>query len=192
MNQSLPYMVIDDNFDLNYGLVALVLYKLGLSPKNNAVLDFERLQIFLYLTKYPSKINRMLQLAGKKYAAINSRYIYTIESLSTNVDVLFDRAKLKHLLRHLAVRGMLACDKTSDPKSVKYSLTPEGVRFAEELLKRSDGEVHAPVDFLASPPNSDNYFSAVLDVIESLAPLQSQSLSKLNAHLNSIFKGDFN
>lgn len=95
MSQSLPYLLIDDDFSLNYSLLALIIYKLGLSPKNNAVLDFEKIQAFMYLAKNPSKINEVLRLAGKKFIPIDSQYTYTIESLSTNVDILFNRSKLK-------------------------------------------------------------------------------------------------
>lgn len=190
MSQSLPYILIDDDFNLNYCLVALILYKLGLSPKNNAVLDFERLQIFLYLTKYPSKINSVLKLAGKKFATINSQYTYTIESLSTNVDMLFDRAKLKYLLRHLAARGMLACDKTSDPRSLKYLLSPSGTQFVEFLITRSDEGVDGSEYSSIVSRLSGNYFLAALEAIDNLSSLQSQPLSKLNSYLNTMFKGN--
>lgn len=190
MSQSLPYILIDDDFNLNYCLVALLLYKLGVSPKNNAVLDFDRLQIFLYLTKYPSKINSVLHLAGKKFAAINSQYTYTIESLSTNVDMLFDRAKLKYLLRHLAARGMLACDKTSDPRSLKYLLSPSGKQFVESIIGQSDESVENSELSPIAIPLSRSYFLAALEVIDNLSSLQSQPLSKLNSYLNTMFKGN--
>ncbi|WP_047280129.1 ABC-three component system middle component 4, partial [Pseudomonas lundensis] len=74
MNQALPYLLIDDDFSLNYSLLALIIYKLGLTSKKNAVLDFEKIQVFIYLTKNPSKINEVLRLAGKKFAPINSQY----------------------------------------------------------------------------------------------------------------------
>lgn len=184
MTQALPYLLIDDDFNLNYSLVALTLHKLGLSSKNNAVLDFEKLQIFLYLTKNPSKINSILNLAGKKTALINSQYTYTIESLSTNVDILFDRAKLKYLLREMAARGMLTCEKVSDQDQIKYLLNEHGENFVNQLLNNTS------VDWPPSSPLASelNYFSATLGVIGSLASLQSQSPGKLNSYLNSIFK----
>lgn len=190
MSHSLPYVLIDDDFNLNYCLVVLILHRLGLSPKNNPVLDFERLQIFLYLTKYPSKINSILNLAGKKFADINSQYTYTIESLSTNVDMLFDRAKLKYLLRHIAARGMLACDKTSDPRSLKYFLSPRGTQFVESLIARPDECVEGAEYSFATSPDSRGYFFGALEAIDNLASLQSQPLSKLNSYLNTMFKGN--
>mgnify|MGYP000978771922 CR=1 FL=1 len=190
MSQSLPYVLIDDDFTLNYCLVALILYKLALSPKKIATLDFEKLQIFLYLTKSPSKINSMLNLAGKKFIPINSQYTYTIESLSTNVDILFDRAKLKFLLRHLAARGMLACDKTIDPRSLKYLLTPSGTQFVENLIVFPGEDAERSGGSSIANLVSKNYFLAALEAIDNLSSLQSQPLSKLNFYLNTIFKGN--
>lgn len=190
MSQKLPYLLIDDDFTLNYGIIVLILYKLGLSTKKNAVLDFEKLQIFLYLVKNPSKINPLLALAGKKFTPINSQYTYTIESLSTNVDVLFDRSKLKFLLRQLAARGMLECDSLTDPKSLKYLLSPNGIQFAESLTS-SAPETNKDSDFNSStPPPAENYFVAALEVISSLIAIQSQTTTRLNAYLNTIFKGN--
>lgn len=189
MSHNLPYLLIDDDFSLNFSIVALVLFKLSHSVKGNAMLDFDKLQIFLYLVKNPSKINPMLALAGKKLSPIKSRYIYTIESLSSNVDVLFDRSKLKFLLKHMAARGMLECDNFTNLKSLKYYLSPVGIRFVEELIDlNSDGTGEAP---RGSNDNEydTSYFKATLDVAEALTSLQTQPTTKLNSYLNSIFKG---
>lgn len=188
MNQVLPYLLLDDDFSLNYSLLALIIYKLGLTSKKNAVLDFEKIQIFIYLTKNPSKINEVLRLAGKKFAPINSQYTYTIESLSTNVDILFNRSKLKALIRELAARGMLACDDKTDPSSIKYLLNPAGSSFVESLIYSTSGEglTHS------QPPSLDkdcqNYFSSAIDVIDSLSALQTQTTNKLHSYLNEAFK----
>lgn len=188
MTQELPYLIIDDDFILNYTLVALILYKLGRSPKNKAVLDFEKLQVFLYLLKNPSKINMMLSLAGKKSVFINPKYIFTIESLSSNVDILFKREKLELLIKELAARGMLACEIESSQGPLKFILNERGCEFAESLVNNDEKYADEPTGndvFTASK----NYFGDVLELISSLSALQSQSNSKLNNHLNAIFKG---
>ncbi|MBD8482359.1 hypothetical protein IFU12_13275 [Pseudomonas coleopterorum] len=141
------------------------------------------------MVKNPSKINPMLALAGKKLSPIKPQYTFTIDSLSSNVDILFDRSKLKSLLKHMAARGMLECDKFTDPKSLKYYLSQAGIRFTEGLMDLSSGS--ATEDSERSNVNAhDNiYFKALLDVAESLIPLQTQPNTKLNSYLNTIFKG---
>ncbi|MCY1463102.1 hypothetical protein D9M71_809500 [compost metagenome] len=104
--------------------------------------------------------------------------------------MLFDRAKLKYLLRHLAARGMLACDSASDPRSLKYLLSPSGALFVESLIARPFEDVERSESSFITNPLSGNYFLAALEAIESLSPLQSQPLSKLNSYLNIMFKGN--
>lgn len=188
MNQTLPYLLLDDDFSLNYSLLALIIYKLGMSSKKNAVLDFEKIQVFIYLTKNPSKINEILRLAGKKFAPINSQYTYTIESLSTNVDILFDRSKLKALIKELAARGMLACDDKTDPNSIKYLLSPTGSSFVESLISPTLHDAVAHSQSTSASQNSQNYFSSVQELIDSLSALQTQTTSKLYSFLNEAFK----
>ena len=184
--QSLPYLLIDDDFSLNFSLVVMIIKKLGLSSKKNAVLDFEKLQIFLYLTKNPSKINSMLTLAGKNFVAIRTQYTYTIESLSTNVDMLFDRKKLKTLLKELAARGLLSCEIDNKKGTLKYLLSEKGDVFFEQICNQVPGLRDDRSDSLN--PLVQNYFNASLTVIDSLSSLQTQTNSKLNSYLNMIFK----
>lgn len=188
MNQALPYLLIDDDFSLNYSLIALIIYKLGVSSKKNAILDFEKIQVFTYLTKNPSKINEVLRLVGKKFVPLNSQYTYTIESLSTNVDILFNRSKLKILIRELAARGMLACDNQTDPSSIKYLLSPAGSVFVESLIDSTSDESVPPSQHPPISKDSQNYFSAALEVIDSLLTLQAQTTTKLYSCLNEVFK----
>jgi predicted transcriptional regulator len=191
LTPSLPYISIDDNFSLNLSLTVLIIDKLGLSSKKSATLDFEKIQILLYLVKNPSKINAILKLAEKKFTPINSQYTYTIESLSTNVDILFDRSKLKYLIKELAARGMLVCEKAKPQDSLKYLLSEQGKEFSKQLQPlehNNSDEILRPTS--PSSPSSPipYYFSAVTEVIASLSALQSQTNSKLNSYLNATFK----
>lgn len=188
MKKELPYLSIDDDFFFNYSLLVLILHRLGHSPKNNAVLDFEKLQIFLYLTKNPSKINSVLKMAGKKDAPLGSQYTFTIESLSTNVDILFNRDKLKFLLKELAAHGMLACEKKTDQDSIKYILNKKGEDFADYLVTKSSVSPSGEALQSTSFTYESGYFLTALEIINSLSAIQSQSVSKLNAYLNKIFK----
>ena len=186
--QMLPYLLIDDDFALNFTLLTLIINKMSLSSRKNSVLDFERLQIYLYLTKNPSKINKILSLAGKKIVPINTQYTYTIESLSTNVDMLFEREKLKILLKELAARGMLACEFDNTSGVLKYLLNDNGKLFAKKVC--------APFNVIEDNEKyvqnllEQNYFTDSLEVINSLSALQSQTNSKLNSYLNTVFKGN--
>lgn len=169
MESHLPYINIDDEFDFNSSLLLLLIDKLAYSTKNAPKLDFNKIQFFLYLLKNPSKINIILEYAGKKHTDIEDTQIYTIESLAVNVDILHDRSKLKSLIRRLASIGAL--DVSDNQKTeLFYILTPDGKDLA---LKLSSG-----------------YFVTLLKHIDNIKPLLSVPTPRLLSVLNQVFKGN--
>lgn len=168
MKYDLPYLYIDDEFDFNTTILLLIIDKLALNSKKNYKLDFNKLQFFMYLVKNPSKINKILDIAGKKCVHIDESQIYTVESLSLNVDILYDRLKVKSLLRELAATGMLSI--VNDEKNgISYELSDKGKELALEL--------------------KSGYFVKVSNYIDNVKSLQSLPSSKLFSILNLYFKG---
>ena len=105
----LPFISIDEEVELNLVIVMIVLWRHSISAKGKYLVDFDKLQCFVYLMKNPARIEQVLKLVGKKTTKFESRYTHTIESMSSNVDMLFDRSKLKSLLSRLASLGFLGC-----------------------------------------------------------------------------------
>lgn len=175
MISSLPYLPIDEDIDLNTSILLLLLLNMGQSSRGSFVLDFEKIQIFLYLIKNPSKISKVLRMADKPGKPLDKKLTHTIESMSSNVDMLFNRRKAKLLLRRLAALGFLKCVDDAKTSSVRYALSDTGSDFARSL---SDG-----VD-------DKSYFHSLGEILSKLAPLQSQSNAKLNAWLNTLFRGN--
>ncbi|MGK9416171.1 ABC-three component system middle component 4 [Pseudomonas cedrina] len=175
MISSLPYLPIDEEFDLNVAILALLLLKMAQSGRGNLVLDFEKIQIFLYLIKNPSKISKVLRLADKPNTPLDKRLTHTIESMSSNVDILFDRRKVKLLIRRLASLGFLKCEGDAKSSSIRYALSDIGNNFACSL---------------AGEAADKNYFYSLIEIISKLGPLQSQPTTKLNAWLSTLFKGN--
>ena len=173
MKSELPFIPIDEDFSLNITILTVLLTRLATTNRGSYVLDFEKIQALLYLIKNPAKINDILTLAGKQYAPLDTRYTHTIESMSNNVDILFDRDKLKYLFKSMAAWGLLGCYFDEKQKNIKYYMSKKGLTFSESLEKKS-----APTEY---------YFDLV-DIIESVAPLQSQPTTKINSWLNITFK----
>lgn len=175
MLSSLPYIPIDEELDLNIAILALLLLNLSQNKKGSFVLDFEKTQVFLYLIKNPSRISKILRLADKSSAPLDKKLTHTIESMSSNVDMLFNRQKVKVLIRRLAALGFLRCEGTANSTSIKYALSDSGAVFAGSLVNEAAG---------------GRYFSSLLEIISKLGPLQSQPTTKLNVWLNTLFKGN--
>ncbi|MDT4861600.1 hypothetical protein FQZ97_962120 [compost metagenome] len=175
MISRLPYLPIDEELDLNTAILVLLLSKMAQNNRGNLVLDFEKIQIFLYLIKNPSKISKILRLADKPSTPLDKKLTHTIESMSSNVDMLFNRHKVKLLIRRLAALGFLRCEGIAKSNSIRFALSDAGASFADSLV---------------SETTDKKYFSSLIEIISKLGPLQSQPATKLNAWLNTLFKGN--
>ncbi|BCG65738.1 MAG: hypothetical protein methR_P3592 [Methyloprofundus sp.] len=169
MDSELPYLYIDDECDFNVAILLLIIDNLALNIRKNYKLDFNKIQFFMYLIRNPSKINKVLEEAGKQQVLLNEKQTYTIESLSVNVDILHDRSKVKFLLKKLASIGLL--DVVNDNKNgISYFLTNEGEKLASELCI--------------------GYFETIIQNLDNIKSLQSMSSTQLFSILNSVFKGN--
>lgn len=168
MSHELPYIPLDEELSLNFSLMVLTISELSHSSRGSLNLDINKLQIFLYLIKNPSKISYLLNIAGKKTDTVDIQQTYTIKSFSSNVDILFDRNRAKLLLKCLALKGLLLAEQGKD-NSTKLFLSPKGKEFSESL--------------------DSKYFYSVRSLIKAISPLQSLSTTKLNSLLNTVFKG---
>lgn len=173
MKSELPFIPIDEDFSLNITILTVLLTRLAMTNRGSYVLDFEKIQALLYLIKNPAKINGILKLAGKQYTSIDSRYTHTIESMSNNVDILFNRDKLKYIFKSMAAWGLLGCYFDEKQNNLKYHMSKKGLIFAESLEEKSE---------------SKDYYFALIDIVESIAALQSQPATKINSWLNTTFK----
>lgn len=168
MNGNLPYIYVDDECDFNLGILLIIIDRLALSSRMNYKLDFDRIQIFMYLVKNPSKINKVLEVAGKKYIHLQQEQLYTIESLSQNVDILFMRSKVKFLIKKLASMGALKVIDDSK-NGISYFLSEKGEKIALEL--------------------NDRYYVKTVEIVDGISSLLSLSSSRLLTVLSIAFSG---
>lgn len=162
----LPYIPLDEEFNLNLGMLIILLMTLGINRAGNSVIDLDKSQIFMYLLKNPSKIDKVMLIAGKKKPEIDEEETYTIKSLSSNVDILFKNSKIKHLLRYMSAKGMLTVAK-NDKKSY-LKLTDAGLEICENL--------------------TGSFYESVKRNALSLDSIKSLPTSKLYKILNEVFK----
>lgn len=165
---NLPYIPLDEEFSLNVAMLVIAISILSHSKKGGLCLDINKLQVFLYLIKNPSKIESALAVAGKKPAYVEPQLTYTIKSFSSNVDILFDNSKAKYLIKMMTVRGLLLAEKKND-ESVKLFLSEKGNGFADSL--------------------TEGYFKEIKRLANTLLPLQALPTSKLNSVINQVFRG---
>lgn len=176
MSVKLPFLPVDEDLNLNVGLVLIIMMVLGKNSKGRCVLDFDKVQIFFYLIKNPSKIRPILNMVSDKYIFIDSQFTHTIESMSSNVDSLFIKDKLKYIIKYIAYLGCLSCHRVEGDNSFYYCLNDYGISFIKSVIDADEKQF--------------GYFYPAYQLAGHLKPLQSQSNSKLNMLLNTIFKGN--
>ncbi|QTL41250.1 hypothetical protein HGO23_08080 [Xenorhabdus budapestensis] len=163
---TLPYIPLDEELNLNISLLIILIHTLSKNKNDVWILNKNKAQIFMYLIKNPSKLEEVMTLTGKKNVSIDMSETYTIKSFSLNVDILFETSKIKTLLKKIAAMGFLSVKKIGNV--TYFSLSYLGENFYNEL----DGE----------------YFNSIKNYTKSLEKIKSLSSRKLNSILNEVFK----
>jgi len=62
----LPYIIADDELELNLIILLMLTDKLNATSRGTLVLNNERLTVYLYLVKNPNILNNLLIMLSKK------------------------------------------------------------------------------------------------------------------------------
>lgn len=163
----LPYIQPDRELHYNLGILLLILGSLAQTSRSKKVLTIDKLQSFYFLVTKPAFLNKVLMLANKRQIAIDDVDYYTVDTISVNVDELFDRERLLIMIKILSSKNYLSAEY-SNSEGFLFDLTGAGKLIARKL--------------------EDGYFRKIKLFIEQLSSLQSQSPSKLNGYINTVLK----
>lgn len=163
----LPYIQPDRELHYNLGILLLILGSLAQTSRSKKVLTIDKLQSFYFLVTKPAFLNKVLMLANKRQIAIDDVDYYTVDTISVNVDELFDRERLLIMIKILSSKNYLSAEYSSS-EGFLFDLTSAGKLIARKL--------------------EDGYFRKIKLFIEQLSSLQSQSPSKLNGYINTVLK----
>ncbi len=164
---NLPYLQPDKDFYLNIGIVMLIIDNTAITKLKKKILTIEMLQIFYFLVTRPVFLNKVLERAGKKTITIAEDEYYTVETLSVNFDELFDRDKLKLMIKFLSSKNWLTVNYNKK-EGFLIQLNDEGKIRAKSL--------------------SSEYFIKINRYISQMKRLQSENASKLNGYINLVIK----
>ena len=163
----LPYIQPERELHYNLGILLLILNNLAQTRRNKKVLTIDKIQSFYFLVTRPAFLNKVLKLADKRQIHIDEVDYYTVDTLSVNVDELFDRERLLIMIKILSSKNYLLSEY-SNIEGFLFDLTDAGKCVADKL--------------------EDGYFRKIRLFIERLSPLQSQSPNKLNGYINTVLK----
>ncbi|WP_432432334.1 ABC-three component system middle component 4 [Janthinobacterium lividum] len=163
----IPYLNPDQDVNINTGLLILIIFFLGKSARDIALLNNDRLLIFLYLLKNPIILDNVLEQVGRREISLTNVELYSINSISINLDPLFDREWLKSLLMRLSAMGYLAITYRKTD-GFMYLLTDSGREVAENI--------------------SGPYFDRIKIYLKNLEMIKSESTTNINRLINNIFR----
>lgn len=166
----LPYIQIEKELFLNLGIVVLIINELASTKRGKKILTIEKLQIFFFLVTRPVFLNKVLENNGKPTIIMREEEYYTVNTLSVNLDELFDREKIKSIIKLLSYKKWL--DFEYDKKyGFLINLNNIGKKSAEEF--------------------TGGHFDKIKRYSHQLSFLQSESPSKINEYINQVFKKEF-
>lgn len=161
----LPYVQPEREIFYCLGILLLVIYDLAETKKGKKVLTIDKLQSFYFLASRPDFLNRVLVLAGKTSLAIDVLDYYTVETISLNIDELFDRQRILQMIKILSSKGYIDAGY-SKTDGYFFALTYEGCLAASKL--------------------EGGRFEKVRGFIERLFAFQSYSPNKINSYIKSV------
>lgn len=163
----LPFIEPDENLHLNLGIIILLLMQLGKSSRGTLKLNNDRLHIYYFLVKSPVKLNLVANFVGKESSSLSHEESFSVSAISSNVEPLFNREKLRALLSILISEGIAKVQyKKGD--GFLYFLTDKG----EEIAKSLRGE----------------YFEEINLYCESLKSTLGLTVGNLNIALGKIMR----
>jgi hypothetical protein len=165
--KSTPYLIPDNDVDLNVALLLLIISALEKSKKGKLLLNKEKLLIFMYLIKNPVMLDRVLIQLGDTSLELSEAEFYSINSISINLDPLFDYQWIKCLIKICAIKSLISVSYRKE-EGFMFSLTAEG----SELASRLEG----------------NYFDGIKNYLRKIEVIKSESTTNLNRLLNDIFQ----
>ncbi len=163
----LPYIQPEREIHYNLGVLLLILDNLAKTKRHKKVLTIDKIQTFYFLVTRPAFLNRVLSLADKSQIDIEETDYYTVDTLSVNVDELFDRERLLIMIKILSAKKYLSVEY-ADSAGFLFDLSEAGKSKAKQM--------------------QEGYFRKIRQFLKQLSSLQSQSPSKLNGFLNIALK----
>ncbi|MBB5321885.1 ABC-three component system middle component 4 [Marinobacter oulmenensis] len=161
----LPYVQPEREVFYCLGILLLVISALAETKKGKKVLTIDKLQSFYFLASRPDFLNSVLVLAGKTSLAIDEVDYYTVETISLNIDELFDRQRILQMIKILSSKDYMDAGY-SKTDGYFFNLTYEGHIAASKL--------------------EGSYFEKVRGFIERISAFQSYSPNKINGYIKSV------
>lgn len=165
MNNSLPFVIPEDDLELNLILLMLIIDNLYTTVTGKLILNLERLMIYFYLIKNPHILHKVLMKLSKKSFLLKSYEISSFKAENNNVEILYENKIVKFYLQILMSKKMIKSEY--DEKLGFIFLT---VGSKENIIDNID----------------DKYLKRSLNFIEKIKQINSIHISQINTVIKNI------
>lgn len=166
---NLPYIIPEDELELNLTLVLMIVNKLNSTSTGKLVLDNERLTIYFYLVKNPHILNKLLISLSKSNIQLKSYELASFKAENLDIDTLYDNGNIKQYLQILITKELIEI-KYNNKVGFVYVPTSQAKEIIEKL--------------------NNKYLTRVSTFINKLGQVSSTQVSKINTNLKKILNKD--
>lgn len=166
---NLPYIIPEDELELNLILVLMIVNKLNSTSTGKLVLDNERLTIYFYLVKNPHILNKLLIFLSKSNIQLKTYELSSFKAENLDIDTLYDNSNIKQYLQILTTKELIEIKYNSKVGFV-YVPTSQAKEIIEKL--------------------NNKYLTRVSTFINKLDQVSSIQISKINTNLKKILNKD--
>lgn len=164
-----PYFIPDEELELNVALLMIILFYLAKTKYGKLTLNNEKLSLYMFLLKNPVVLNQLLINMNKGRIELSDIEYFSVESISTNYDSLYNTLFIKDLLQITSAKNYL--DVTyKKVDGFMYTLTPDGERVVASL--------------------NGKYFNRIKQYLKVMQTIQSEQTSHVKTVLNNILIGN--
>jgi hypothetical protein len=164
---NLPFIQPRKELYLNISVILIIIGHMSTTPRGKKNLNIEKLQMFYYLVNNPIVLNKVIVLAEKNKVYIEDSYFYLVDSISLDVDDLYDRDKIKILIKMISLQGYLSVDFNED-NGFSFYLNERGVEVLSSL--------------------NSNYFEKINKYVEAIYFLRSLTASKISGLISNAIR----
>lgn len=129
---NMPFIIIENNINLRLARILLILDVLSYSSKQNPTLTIENINVFDFLLRHPSVLQKLIKDNGFK-KNFNLEYYEdgNIDSSYPNLSSLFDKNVVNKLLQILIAYNFATIKK--EKQIIYYVITESGNEFLKSL-----------------------------------------------------------
>jgi len=166
MLEDLPFIIPEEDSELNLLLILLIIYYLNSTSRGTHILDLERLNIYIYLVKNPHILHKVLIKLNKKSFLLKSYEFSSYKAENNNSEAFYNSEAVGYYIQILASNNLV---------NIEYN---EKVGFV--FIPSEDVDNHINVN--------TTYLKRSVDLINKIKQINSISISKINTEIKNILK----